>query len=140
MSEWWQFWNWIPSPLDDYEPNPTYTVPNIEHPPIKTRKGRVVYNRKLHNWSQADRDRILFNFYHLEGKEKAANWVTLLEKLTIDLLQIIFMRFYPGGALTDVLVQRLYYVVRDALATILDHMGDDLRASADAELHDTYGL
>ena len=136
---WWAFF-WVPYPSGGTQPGPDYTVPNIEHSPIKTRKGRVVYNRKIHKFSAADRDRILFNFYNQDDKNSPSSWITVLERITIDLMQIIFERFSPGDALSDVLIERIYYLLRDSLAWVLDHMGDKLRAQADEELGAIYGL
>ncbi len=116
-------WFWIPSPLaGNAFTDPTKATPNVEHLPIVTRKGRVVYNRRVHTFSDNDILRINSKRFELGKRQNNANWLMrLLEAMTIFMLDKILEKL-TDEEIDDEIVASLYYVMRNSLARIIERL------------------
>lgn len=132
------WWAIIPSPLD----TGTYTgpgaTPNIEHEAILTRKGRVVYNRKPHQFTNSDLLRVAAGIYDI-NPTSSTGILLILERITIWMLDKILDKI-TAKDLDEGISSLLYYYIRNSLAKIIDRLPTDMRASADEFLATTYGL
>lgn len=99
-----------------FKPNPLSMLPtenelnaNIEHPPITTRKGRVVYNRKPHYFDKNDLERVAKNVLMPEFTgTKAEGLELLIQKITIWMMEIILDRI-TFGTIEDGKAEEIYY-------------------------------
>lgn len=109
----------IPSPLTHLPPE---KVENIPHPPITTRLGRVIYNRKTHRWTDKDIQRIVGQYFDIDGERGTVPfWIKMLEKATIWMLDKI-LDFFAGKDLPEAVSESLYYIARDFLAKLIDRL------------------
>lgn len=133
--DWWIF---QPPPLTHPEDFPGYE-PNqpIEHLPITTRRGRVVYNRKPHKFTEKDLLRVAGQVYSAPKDQRHAIWwITVLERITIMMMDRIF-EFILRREVDGDFVSRLYYLLRNQLALVIDKLlGEQLTAALD----DLWGL
>jgi len=110
----------IPSPLDGLKPGEA--TPNVEHLPITTRKGRVIYNRKPHKFTENDVLRVSATYFGIYRDKKNANWLLrLMEALTIWMMDKIIERL-AGEEIEDEVAGSLYYILRDTLARFIDRL------------------
>lgn len=122
--------NWIQA-LFGFEPIPFENndkLDNIPHPPITTKKGRVVYNRKRHEFTQKDVLRVsgaVFNV-SLSKNPTASQWMQLLEQITIWMLDKI-LETVTQKQWDDAIASALYYLFRNSLAKFIDRLEDDLK-------------
>jgi hypothetical protein len=136
-SKGWTDWLPIQSPLTGGGNEELFT-PATAHIPITTRKGRVVYNRKPHRFSDNDLLRISADIYGAD-RNTGIGILAILERITIWMLERIFEKMIdPGQA--DLIAEPLYYYMRDTLARIIDRLPGEVRAQADEYLSQVYGL
>lgn len=115
-----KFWWPITSPIDNYDGPPT--LQSVEHQPITTRRGRVVYERKIHFFSENDLVRISSQTLNVTGKKYSQYWwLELMEKITIWMLDKILDKVFQGKETAD-LSERLYFIARNYLARIIDRL------------------
>lgn len=104
---------------------------NAEHLPITTRKGRVVYNRKPHQFTRSDAARVLGNVFGATGKKDSLSfWITILEETTIWMLDKV-IEYISQSKQPDEIASRIYYIARDMLARVFDRLAEDLKKKAD---------
>lgn len=132
------WWAIVPSPLDTGTYTGPGSTPNIEHEVIRTKKGRVVYNRKPHIFTNSDLLRIAGNLYGV-SPTNSTGILLILERITIWMLDKILEKITTQD-LDDGIASLLYYYIRNSLAKIIDRLPTDMRASADQFLAETYGL
>ncbi len=120
---WLQF---IPFPIDTFNSSPA----NIEHLPITTRKGRVVYNRKPHQFSRADATRVLGRVFLAPGEPNTLPfWLRLLEQVTIWMLDKI-LEFISQAKVPDQVATEIYRIAQRMLARVIDYLLPDDKENA----------
>jgi len=97
------------------------TANTYEHLPITTRRGRVIYDRKPHPWTEKDVIRVTSRYFGLAKPTNSPLWIELLERITIWMMDKI-LSLWVSDAKADILADQLYYIFRNALARILDKM------------------
>jgi hypothetical protein len=115
-----KFLSFIPSPLD----SPVApTIGNTEHLPIITRRGRVIYDRRTHFWSERDVQRVMANYFQIQMPKdpKLPFWMILMENATMWMMNKI-MSLLTGGKSDEQFISRLYYLLRNSLARIIDRL------------------
>lgn len=136
MAWWWELLP-IPSPLDGGI-QPDAPLPNIEHDVIRTKKGRVVYNRKPHKFTKSDVLRVAAAAYDADPKQ-TSGLMLILEELTIYMIDRIISLIGPNP-IDKNLAERLYYYLRDTLARIIDKLPKEVSKQADEFLNNPYGV
>lgn len=126
MAKWWEYLFPIRSPLSF----PEQKEKTIEHLPITTRKGRVVYNRRKHEFSRRDAARVLGGVFGAPGTQNDLPfWMAILENATIWMLDKI-LEFISQAKQPDEIASTIYYVLRNALARIIDRLPERQRKVA----------
>lgn len=137
--KWWEYLFPIHSPLSQPQTEDIPALESVKHPPIITRRGRVVYDRKTHFFSNGDLQRIASRVLDVNDQVKDDNFLlTLMEKLTIWMIEQLLDKF-TGTLKAQIVSERLYYLARNFLARIIDRMlveeQDQLRKEVSGGAH-----
>lgn len=118
-------WDWS-NPYKNNDNNQG-KLPPVVHPPVVTRRGRVVYDRGLHVFSEADLRRIAGNVLEV-NKKKDGKWdyLDFMDKTAAWMLSKILERVMSEYA-AEVASQRIYYMAQNFLARILDKLLEEDR-------------
>lgn len=120
--KWWEYLFPIQSPFNK---PPKEEIPSLEpviHPPIVTRRGRVVYDRKTHFFGDRDLERIAAKVLQVNIEERNDNYfLMLIEKLTIWMMTVLLSKL-TGQVKAEIVSERLYLLARDFLARIIDRL------------------
>lgn len=136
MSKPW--WAIIPSPLEGLDGS-TSALPNIEHLPIVTRKGRVVYNRRPHKFTYRDALRVACAVGNSD-RGKPDGIMSALKELTIFMIEEILSLAHIKGLPAQFTADLLYEYVHAILTRFFDEFPEAIRNQADEFLADPYGL
>jgi hypothetical protein len=123
---WYDHLPWIiPSPLQPgNNDDPTYIAP-VVHQPVVTRRGRVVYDRRIHFFTERDVLRISSHYlgvnYDKYSLENKYFWLEWMERITIWMLDKV-ISFFTGKVIPDEISERFYYLAKNFLARIIDNV------------------
>lgn len=128
-------WDWS-NPYDEpyTDPFETGKLPTVVHPAVVTRRGRVVYDRRLHPFSEADLIRIAGNVL-LVPKDNNNQWdyLALLERLTIWMLEKI-LDLALSRSSAEIAAPVLYSIVHRFLTRIFDKLTPEYQDTIRADL------
>ncbi len=128
----WDWWIFQPPPLTHPEDFPGYNPPNVEHLPITTRKGRVVYNRKKHEFNQKDWDRLSGTLFGGNAdRYSTVWWENILQRVTLYMIDEILRKLRAD--MNDYqIAHRIYWLLQDALARFFTKLSPEEQTELEA--------
>jgi len=103
-------------------------TPNVEHLPTTTRKGRVVYNRKKHEFNQKDWDRLTGALFGGNADKYSKYWwEAIIQRVTLYMIDKILDKL--GANFKDYeIANRVYWMLRDNLAKVFTKLSEEEKA------------
>jgi len=126
MSDFWKAFH--PSPFAQFDAgiweSQNKAAENIEHLPITTRKGRVIYNRKPHLFDEKDLLRVSRSVLTPEMDPKNMDFERLLMEITIWMTEVILDRI-SFGLIPDETARNLYNTVWNFLNGVIKKLSPE---------------
>lgn len=130
MSDFWKAFQ--PSPFAQFDAgtweSQNKAAENIEHLPITTRKGRVIYNRKPHLFDEKDLLRISRNVLTPDMDPKNMDFERLLMEITIWMMEVILDKI-SFGLIPDEVARNLYNTIWNLLNGVINKFTPDQHSS-----------